>query len=180
MLKVDEITPLTPSHLQVKEGGYDYKVNETVSVVTSKTTEIGHRTWGIVKGVMALAAQKVEELSNDGMNSGTENNTQQNDSRGIGYHQDKQENKNWNSTSSVQSSTGHNNAYSSSSWDDWDAKEHKKDDAKETSSHSNDGWAGWGDEKDDGFDEFYEHAPDHKSKSRSGKSNGKWTDGGFV
>ncbi|KAK7336968.1 hypothetical protein VNO77_17522 [Canavalia gladiata] len=43
---------------KVKEGGYDYKVNETVNVVTQKTSEIGHRTWGIMKGVMALASQK--------------------------------------------------------------------------------------------------------------------------
>ncbi|KAF2306136.1 hypothetical protein GH714_013142 [Hevea brasiliensis] len=35
---------------KVREGGYDYKVNETVNVVTAKTTEIGHRTWGIMRG----------------------------------------------------------------------------------------------------------------------------------
>ncbi|CAI9779037.1 unnamed protein product [Fraxinus pennsylvanica] len=58
---------------KVREGGYDNKVNETVSVVTAKTSEIGQKTWGIMKGVMALASQKVEEytkedsgLKNDG------------------------------------------------------------------------------------------------------------------
>ncbi|KAG6596416.1 ADP-ribosylation factor GTPase-activating protein AGD7, partial [Cucurbita argyrosperma subsp. sororia] len=43
---------------KVKEGGYDYKVNETVNVVTAKTTEIGQRTWGLMRGVMAIASQK--------------------------------------------------------------------------------------------------------------------------
>ncbi|KAG8376873.1 hypothetical protein BUALT_Bualt09G0109300 [Buddleja alternifolia] len=43
---------------KVKEGGYDHKVNETVSVVSAKTSEIGQKTWGLMKGVMALASQK--------------------------------------------------------------------------------------------------------------------------
>ncbi|KAJ0952049.1 hypothetical protein HanPSC8_Chr02g0067591 [Helianthus annuus] len=43
----------------VRDG--DYNVNETVNVFTAKTTEIGHRTWGMVRGVMALATQKVEQ-----------------------------------------------------------------------------------------------------------------------
>ncbi|KAF5818742.1 hypothetical protein HanRHA438_Chr02g0081001 [Helianthus annuus] len=44
---------------KVRDG--DYNVNETVNVFTAKTTEIGHRTWGMVRGVMALATQKVEQ-----------------------------------------------------------------------------------------------------------------------
>ncbi|KAI8017032.1 hypothetical protein LOK49_LG04G02603 [Camellia lanceoleosa] len=51
---------------QVREGGYDTKVNETVNVVTTKTTEIGQKTWGIMRGVMALASQKVEEYTKEG------------------------------------------------------------------------------------------------------------------
>ncbi|CAF1804848.1 unnamed protein product [Brassica napus] len=43
---------------KVKEGGLDHTVSETVIVVASKTTEIGQRTWGIMKGVMATASQK--------------------------------------------------------------------------------------------------------------------------
>ncbi|XP_047332002.1 ADP-ribosylation factor GTPase-activating protein AGD7-like, partial [Impatiens glandulifera] len=50
---------------KVKDGGYDTKVNETVNVVTAKTTEIGQRTWGIMRGVLALASQKVEELTKE-------------------------------------------------------------------------------------------------------------------
>nr|GEV50194.1 probable ADP-ribosylation factor GTPase-activating protein AGD6 [Tanacetum cinerariifolium] len=46
---------------KVRDGGYDHKVNETVNVVTAKTTEIGQKTWGLMKGVMAFASQKVEE-----------------------------------------------------------------------------------------------------------------------
>ncbi|KAK1561802.1 hypothetical protein Q3G72_000802 [Acer saccharum] len=58
---------------KVREGGYDHKVNETVNVVTTKTSEIGHRTWGIMKGVMAIASQKVEEYTKDGMNWNNDN-----------------------------------------------------------------------------------------------------------
>ncbi|BBN69332.1 ARF-GAP domain 6 protein [Prunus dulcis] len=84
---------------KVKEGGYDYKVNETVNVVTAKTTEIGHRTWGIMKGVMAMASQKVEEYTKDGTTWKADNNWQRNDSEQNGYYQEfKQENKQWNSS----------------------------------------------------------------------------------
>lgn len=57
---------------QVRDAGYD----EKVSVVASKTTELGQRTWGIVKDVMALATLKVEEYTGDGVESksGQENN----------------------------------------------------------------------------------------------------------
>lgn len=48
------------------DGGYDYKVNETINVVTTKTTEIGHKTWGIMKDVIAMTSQKVEEYTKDG------------------------------------------------------------------------------------------------------------------
>jgi len=41
---------------KVKEGGCDHMVNETVNVVTAKTSEIGQKTWGIMKGVMAIAS----------------------------------------------------------------------------------------------------------------------------
>ncbi|XWS43700.1 hypothetical protein CRYUN_Cryun16bG0126000 [Craigia yunnanensis] len=110
---------------KVKEGGYDTRVNETVNVVTAKTSEIGQRTWGIMKGVMALASQKVEEYTKDGMNW-TNDNLQRNDSEKNGYYQ---ENKGWNSTSRGQSSSGGNyNSYSSSSWDDWDTKDNRKED----------------------------------------------------
>ncbi|KAL0710867.1 hypothetical protein Bca4012_017845 [Brassica carinata] len=41
----------------VKEDGLDHTVNETINVFANKTTEIGQRTWGIMKGVMAIASK---------------------------------------------------------------------------------------------------------------------------
>ncbi|XP_022742607.1 probable ADP-ribosylation factor GTPase-activating protein AGD6 isoform X2 [Durio zibethinus] len=165
---------------KVKEGGYDTRVNETVNVVTTKTSEIGQRTWGIMKGVMAIASQKVEEYTKDGWKN---NNWQRNDSEKNGYYQEfKKENKGWNSTTGGQSSSGGNyNSYSSSSWDDWDAKDNRKEDnTKVTASHSNDGWAGWNDAKDDGCDHFYNGASDKKAVGHNGKSDATWTGGGFL
>ncbi|KAL9398686.1 hypothetical protein Peur_007647 [Populus x canadensis] len=166
---------------KVKEGGYDYKVNETVNVVTAKTTEIGQRTWGIMKGVMAIASQKVEEYTKEGRNT---DNWQQSDNQSNGYYQEfnKQENKGWNSSSGGQSSSGHHNSYGSSSWDDWDQKDNRKEDSiKSTASHSNDDWAGWDDAKDDGYDDnIYHSAPSTKSASHNGKSDASWTGGGFL
>ncbi|KDP20155.1 hypothetical protein JCGZ_00032 [Jatropha curcas] len=168
---------------KVKEGGYDYKVNETVNVVAAKTTEIGQRTWGIMRGVMAMATQKVEELSKDGWKA---DNWQQNESESNGYYQEfnKQENKGWNSSSAggQSSSSGNYNSYSSSSWDDWDQKDVRKEDStKSTGTRSNDGWAGWDDGKDDGFDDnFYQREPDKKAVGPNGKSDDTWTGGGFL
>lgn len=113
---------------QVKDGGYDYKVNETVNVVTQKTSEIGQRTWGIMKGVMALATQKVEEYTRENTNWKT-GNWQQNENDRNGYYQEHdRENKGWNpSTGGGQpSSGGQINTHYSSSWDDWDSKDTKK------------------------------------------------------
>lgn len=124
-----------------REGGYDHKVNETVSVVTAKTSEIGQKTWGIMKGVMALASQKVEEFSKDGgsswvsQNASSENGLLSNDS-GHGHYEEikygqndyggdrwdnwdqSPVNKNW---SSKESNTIKGSSQgSSNNWDDWD------------------------------------------------------------
>ncbi|AQK59751.1 hypothetical protein ZEAMMB73_Zm00001d053583 [Zea mays] len=48
---------------KMRDGSYDQKVNETVNVVANKTAEIGSKTWGIMRGVMAMASQKVEEYT---------------------------------------------------------------------------------------------------------------------
>ncbi|XP_039028277.1 ADP-ribosylation factor GTPase-activating protein AGD7-like isoform X2 [Hibiscus syriacus] len=167
---------------QVKEGGYDARVNETVNVVTAKTSEIGQRTWGIMKGVMAMASQKVEEYTKDGMNWKTDN-WPQNDGVKNGYYNEfKHENNGWNSTSGGQSSSaGNNNSYNSSSWDGWDMKDDRKEGNKKvTVSHSNDGWAGWDDAKDDGYDHFYNGSSDKKAVDHNGKSDSTWTGGGFL
>ncbi|KAG2248991.1 hypothetical protein Bca52824_088619 [Brassica carinata] len=70
---------------KVKEGGLDHTVSETVIVVASKTTEIGQRTWGIMKGVMATASQKVEEFTKEEASTWNQQNTNE----GNGYYQNK-------------------------------------------------------------------------------------------
>lgn len=201
---------------QVKEGGYDHKVNETVTVVTQKTSEIGQRTWGIMKGVMAMASQKIEEYTRDDPNWKTDN-WQRNDSDRNGYYQDfNQQNKGLDSSpgrdqsSSGQykthsssslddwdhrdsrkevpakgtapySSGGQSSTYNSSSWDDWEHTDSRKQEpAKAAAPHNNDDWAGWDNAKDDGFDHFYQDASNKKGVGHNGKSDGTWTEGGFL
>ncbi|XP_031396763.1 probable ADP-ribosylation factor GTPase-activating protein AGD6 [Punica granatum] len=168
--------------LQVREGGYDYKVNETVNAVTTKTTEIGQRTWGIMKVVMALASQKVEEYTNtkDGWNN---DDWPRNDSEMNGYYQEfRKEQEGWNSSSAGQSSsTGNSNSYNSSSWDDWDNKGTTKEGSNRGgTSGIDDGWVGWDDPKDNGYDNFYQRAPSKNAVGHNGKSDATWTGGGFL
>ncbi|KAG9147874.1 hypothetical protein Leryth_003473 [Lithospermum erythrorhizon] len=155
---------------KVREGGYDHRVNETVNVVTAKTTEIGQRTWGLMKGVMALATQTVEELANEGGGSSTNESGNSHNS------------KSWNTSADVQPSAGQQfNSASSGSWDDWGSKDHNKDVATKGSSPTNgDSWAGWDDAKDDDdYDNFYQGASGTKSAGYSSESDSKWTEGGF-
>ncbi|XP_021750745.1 ADP-ribosylation factor GTPase-activating protein AGD7-like [Chenopodium quinoa] len=168
---------------KVREGSYDYKVNETVNVVTAKTSEIGQKTWGIMRGVMAIASQKVEEITREsGVNWKTDNPHQTENERN-GYYQDfRQESQGWNKSSAGgQSSSGRqNNAVSSGSWDDWDQKDNWKEGSKKGgSSQSHDDWAGWDDHKDDEFDDFH-HSSTNKSSGHIGKSDAKWGEGGFL
>lgn len=167
----------------MREGGYDYKVNETVNVVTAKTSEIGQRTWGIMKGVMALASQKVEEYTKEGSSNWNNDGWQTNETQGNGYYQEfGQESKGWNSSRGQNSSGGgHTNSVSSGSWDDWDSKDNQKESStKGTGSHGGDSWAGWDDPKDDGYDSFYQSAPaGNKGAGPNGKSDSNWTGGGF-
>ncbi|KAA8518875.1 hypothetical protein F0562_016351 [Nyssa sinensis] len=169
---------------KVREGGYDHKVNETVNVVTAKTTEIGQKTWGIMKGVMALASQKVEEYTKEGSVSWKTDSWQRNESVGNGYYQEfAQESKGWNSSSGGQPSSGqHFNSVSSGSWDDWDSKDNRKEESTKggTASHNGDSWAGWDDAKDDGYDNFYQSASDSRAVGHNGKSDTNWTEGGFL
>ncbi|CAK8543739.1 unnamed protein product [Lathyrus sativus] len=157
---------------KVKDGGYDHKVNETVHIVTQKTSEIGQRTWGIMKGVMALASQKVEEFAKEHPNENSDNWPRNENNR----HDFNQENKGWNSSTRERqpSSGGQTNTYDSNSWDDWDNQDTRKEvqPARESAPHKNDDWAGWDDAKDDdGFD--------NKSYSHNGTSGSAWTGGGF-
>ncbi|KAK1297949.1 ADP-ribosylation factor GTPase-activating protein AGD7 [Acorus calamus] len=165
-------------NIRVREGSYDQKVNETVSVVTAKTTEIGQKTWGIMRGVMAMASQKVEEYTKEGINrdssSGSSNYQRSNGERN-GYYQEfgSNENKGWNI-----SQVDHNSV---DSWDDWDQKEKQVGSAKGGSPGGvgHDSWAGWDDVKDDGDDHYY-GGSSNKSSSQNGKSGSQWTDGGFL
>lgn len=164
--------------IQVKEGGYDQRVNETVSVVATKTTEIGQKTWGIMKGVMAMASQKVEEYAKEGGTSIWKGDGwHQNESTKNVYYQDSGHgSKGWDSTED-HASKNHN---SISSWDDWD---NDKDGKEEPSKKGNQGgsysWAGWDDVKDDDNNGYYDHGPSNKggSNHRSGSS---WGGGGFL
>ncbi|XP_010937673.1 probable ADP-ribosylation factor GTPase-activating protein AGD6 [Elaeis guineensis] len=157
---------------KVKEGGYDQKVNETVSVVTMKTTEVGQKTWGIMKGVMAMASQKVEEYTKEGINWKGDD-WQRKESEQNGYYQDFGQDKGWNSSEG--NSFKHYNSVSS--WDDWDEKERKQEPGKGT--QNSESWAGWDDVKDDGYDN-YNYSPSNKGVNQNGKSGSLWTESGFL
>lgn len=165
---------------KVREGGYDYNLNETVGAVTTKTTEIGQRTWGLMKGVMALASQKVEEYTKDGWNG--DNSWPRDESQKNGYYQDF--NNTSKSTGGGQSSSGSQfNSAGSNSWDDWDAKDNQKvDTVKSSTAQKSDNWAGWEDDaKDDGYDNFYSSSANNTAGGgHNGKPDSRWTDGGFL
>ncbi|CAA7392771.1 unnamed protein product [Spirodela intermedia] len=160
---------------KVREGGYDQKVNETVSVVTTKTTEIGQKTWGIMKGVMALASQKVEEYTKDGSFGGSH----QGQSGSNGYYQEfRQEGSRGWDPPGVNSSASRYDSVSS--WDDWDRKEKINAPAKEVQSGGGDSWAGWDDGKDDGGGgNYHQSFSQNKGYSQNGRS-GTWSEGGFF
>lgn len=160
---------------QMKESGYDQKVNETVSVVATKSTEIGQRTWGIMKGVMAMASQKVEEYSNEGI-SWKVDDWSQKESVKNGYYQEfGQDNKSWNSPR--ENPNKHYNSVSSS-WDNWDEKERREEPRKGT--QSSESWAGWDDMKDDDGYANYHYSSSNNAANQNGKSGSSWTDGGFL
>lgn len=155
--------------MQAMERGYDLKVNETVNVVTTKTTEIGQKTWGLMKGVMAIATQKVEELTKEGPVSWQQPGNERN-----GFGPD---NNGYRSSADLSSSRNHSN--SASSWDDWGQEETKKaDPARGGGGQAADGWGGWDDNKDDDDDDdsnYYQRS----SAIQSGRSASTWSEGGF-
>ncbi|GMH10156.1 hypothetical protein Nepgr_011997 [Nepenthes gracilis] len=168
---------------KVREGGYDYKVNETVNVVSAKTTEIGQKTWGIMKGVMAMATQKVEEYTKEtGANWKTDCSHQNESDRNGYYPEFHGEVKGWNSSGAGQPSSAQQfNLGSSCSWDDWDQNgKGKEGPTKGITTHSSYEWAGWDDIKDDGSENFYQSASDKKAAGHNQKSDGMWTEGGFL
>lgn len=164
----------------MREGGYDQKVNETVTVVTAKTNELGQKTWGIMKGVMAMASQKVEEYTKEGMNwKGDDWNSS--DAKNGYYQEFGNENREWNGKSSsvTQTSAKAKDSFgSSSSWDDWDQTDKTVDSSKNTQNAGN-SWAGWDDDKDDEDDTFHQRDYNKSSSAQNGKSGSFWTEGGF-
>ncbi|KAK7245256.1 hypothetical protein RIF29_40093 [Crotalaria pallida] len=164
---------------KVKDSGYDHKVNETVNVVTQKTSEIGQRTWGIMKGVMAMASQKVDEFTRDNPNMKSDN-WQQNENDRNGFYQEyNQENKGWNSSTGggQPSSIGPTNTYHSNSSDDWGHKGSRKEEPASGSSpqpsntYNSSSWDDW-DHKDARKEE-----PAKGSASKTPDGWAGWDDG---
>lgn len=153
----------------MKESGYDQKVNETVSVVTAKTTELGQKTWGIMRGVMAIASQKVEEYTKEGIGGKMDNWPHHENPNNNGYYE-----------KFVQENS--NKHYSSiSSWDDWDDKEVKEE--PRNGKQSSEGWAGWDNEAKN-HDEYgtykYNYSSSNKGSQQNGHSVSQWSEGGFI
>lgn len=128
---------------KVRDGGLDQKVNESVLVVAAKTTEVGQKAWGFMRGVMAMASQHVEAYTNDGnSNSSSQHGSSYGSlaSRGVGC-QERDGNHAWNAP--AMSING--------SQEGKDAKKvlepkHQTMTKKETGS-----WAGWDDNEDDHY-----------------------------
>ncbi|XP_042461007.1 probable ADP-ribosylation factor GTPase-activating protein AGD6 [Zingiber officinale] len=155
---------------KMKESGYDQKVTETVGVVTAKTTELGQKTWGIMRGVMAIASQKVEEYTKEGIDWKMDNwpPRDENPSNNSYYEKFVQENSN-----------KHYNSVSS--WDDWDDKEVK--DEPRNGKQSIEGWAAWDNEakNDDEYGNYkYNYSSSNKASQQNGHSVSQWSGGGFI
>ncbi|KAL3682090.1 hypothetical protein R1sor_000112 [Riccia sorocarpa] len=112
---------------KVREGGLDQKVNETVSVVAAKTTEVGQKAWGLMRGVMAMASQTVEQYTKETGRSGSsfspyDQNGFLDDNNDGPYHSMNSGNSfndSWEADKTV-SSKGRQ------SWDDWDDHEQEQ------------------------------------------------------
>ncbi|KAI3826231.1 hypothetical protein L1987_00276 [Smallanthus sonchifolius] len=129
---------------KVRDGGYDHRVNETVNVVTAKTTEIGQRTWGLMKGVMAFASQKVEEYASENP-TWKSDSWQRNETQGNRFYQEFGHSTgtsnpaptSGNNGTSVGSSGRNFNSVDSGSWDDWDNDGYRKKSSTAATAASN-------------------------------------------
>jgi ADP-ribosylation factor GTPase-activating protein 1 len=128
---------------QVREGGYDQKVNETVSVVAAKTTELGQMTWGIMRGVMAMASQQVEaytQMKDEIYSSSSSQHGSaygSNESHGVEYQV-------LNSRHALDTSVK-----PSAVWQDWDGKVTESRIDLTTADGGKDCWSGWDDKVED-------------------------------
>lgn len=149
----------TDIQAKVREGGYDQKVNETVSVVAAKGTEVGQKAWGFMRGVMAMASQQVEAYTKDGISSSSNqhgSNYGSLDSRGgsVGY-QELNGNHAWDAP-----------AKSNDGWEDWEGAKKVAEPKPQTTAKKETGsWAGWDD-----------HEDDHQSSTPSKKADDGWGD----
>lgn len=126
---------------KVREGGYDQKVNESVSVVAAKTTEVGQKAWGFMRGVMAMASQQVEAYTKDGISSPSTqygSNYGSVNTAGAGY-QELNGNHAWDAP-----------AKSNDGWQEWeDTKKVAEPKPQTTTKKETGSWAGWDDNEDD-------------------------------
>lgn len=149
---------------QVRDGGYDQKVNESVSVVAAKTTEVGQKAWGFMRGVMAMASQQVEAYTKDGISSSSSqygSNYGSLDSRGTGY-QELNGNHAWDAP-----------AKSNEGWQEWEDKKVSEPKPQTMTKKETGSWAGWDDNEDD---HHTGSAPNHKTDD--GWGDDSW-DAGF-
>ncbi|XP_024394782.1 ADP-ribosylation factor GTPase-activating protein AGD7 isoform X1 [Physcomitrium patens] len=173
---------------KVREGGYDQKVNETVSVVAAKGTEVGHKAWGFMRGVMAMASQQVEAYTKDGVSGSSSQHgssygsTQRYgslNSSNTGYQElngnhswdapakSNDDWQDWNTTTKV-SRTEYDE-------EDWNAKKEPDSRAQtNTNKEASAGWAGWDDHDDDGHD----NGTKSRQKAEDGWGDDSW-DAGF-
>ncbi|KAM0953296.1 putative Arf GTPase activating protein [Dioscorea sansibarensis] len=168
---------------KVMEGGYDYKVNETINVVTTKTTEIGQKTWGIMKGVITMTSQKVEEYTKDGSGWASGDDWQLKENEKNGYYQRFRQEGGHSDNETYETNNGWDNwgnnsgkkHRSSNSWDDWEEVGSKSQEKRRSTS---DDWAGWDDGKDDNNNNNNHGSYNHGTK-HNGKSDNSWSEGGF-
>ncbi|KAG0446969.1 hypothetical protein HPP92_028583 [Vanilla planifolia] len=140
---------------QVIEGGYE----ETVSAITRKTSEIGQRTWGAMKGVIAMASKegmgwKTDQRQRNGNDTGNEKRSEVRDRNSCAHQH---------SESSVK------NHHSSCCSDSWNENEEANS------------WGGWDDPKDGDCDSYYANSTSNKGKDPYARNCYlNWTkDGGF-
>lgn len=135
--------------------------------MAAKTTELGQKTWGIMRGVMAMASQQVEAYTKEGGQSSSSNQFGSQygsiESQNVGYQE-----LNGNKSFETPKNGSHD------SWSEWDTK--KGSETKSTSTNGGgDSWAGWDDNKDD--DDHF--AGSHTKKSAGdGWGDNSW-DAGF-
>ncbi|KAG0446907.1 hypothetical protein HPP92_028580 [Vanilla planifolia] len=140
---------------KVIEGGYE----ETVSAITRKTSEIGQRTWGAMKGVIAMASKegmgwKTDQRQRNGNDTGNEKRSEVRDRNSCAHQH---------SESSVK------NHHSSCSSDSLNENEEANS------------WGGWDDPKDGDCDSYYANSTSNKGKDPYARNCYlNWTkDGGF-